>query len=407
MKAYISSACLHLHLYSPFLLANYLPPNNLTPWQHQVFPPAFALRHSHTYCSFSTITWPTCFCHTQWPDIPGCWLCICACWHIGFYFPLRTTSPTSTQWSSSTPHHASGFRTLTSSKSWPSTFVLQLLSTWHYHHCSWHHYADFENLIAKMWKENIYCGVGHPNGQLTRILFEQDSLEGAYPHTEHFIMRRFWDKYRYNLTDGTSAVDFNSSADDTAQVPGWSIADVTIPMPSEILPWYVYTPDSPGDYNDWDTCEICNVIGTHDYCPKHAPKRLCLNLSVNPQNSWAISLLTHIPINATMQHNHTPSNNTPFLLTQAHLLQHTYTNRPHTHSHTHTHAHTNTCTYVLLHTPPNHTSQPHTHTHTHIPSYHNLFLYLRAFLCTTNILTLNYWTYITFLHSISIHHNFT
>ena len=84
-----------------------------------------------------------------------------------------------------------GFRTLTSSKSRPSTFVLQtiinlalppLFMT--------HHYADLRNLIAKMWKENIYRGVGHPNGQLTRILFEQDSLEGAYPQTEHFIMRR-------------------------------------------------------------------------------------------------------------------------------------------------------------------------------------------------------------------------
>ena len=133
-----------------------------------------------------------------------------------------------------------------------------------------------------MWRENVYRGVGHSNGQL--ILFEKDSCEGAYLNLEFSTLTRFWDKFRYNLEDGLPAVGFNPFPDDLASVPKWSTVDISIPRESKILSWYIYTPDFPGDYIDADTCDICDIIGPHEYCPKYAPKRLRLDLSSDPHN---------------------------------------------------------------------------------------------------------------------------
>ena len=147
-----------------------------------------------------------------------------------------------------------------------------------------HHYVQFENLISQMWKENVYRGVGHPNGQLTRILLEKDTCNGAYPYKEFFIMDHFWDRYRYPTEDNTLAVEYNCSPDDTSTIPGWSTVDISKPKQPKILSWYMYRPDFPGDYDN-NSCDICADIGTHDMCPKNAPKRLRLDLSVNPSDS--------------------------------------------------------------------------------------------------------------------------
>ena len=50
-----------------------------------------------------------------------------------------------------------------------------------------HDYTQFETLLAKMWKKNVYRGVGHPNGKLTRILLEKDQ--------HFFMMNRLWNKF--------------------------------------------------------------------------------------------------------------------------------------------------------------------------------------------------------------------
>ncbi len=88
--------------------------------------------------------------------------------------------------------------------------------------------------MARMWKENVKHGVGHPNGQLEHIFFAHFSCCGISDQWESRLFRDFFEK-----PDGTYALDYNPGADDFNKVPGWSTVDINTPKQSGIKPWYV------------------------------------------------------------------------------------------------------------------------------------------------------------------------
>ena len=113
-----------------------------------------------------------------------------------------------------------------------SNFSLGLLqSRSFFPHKMWERHSEFEQLLAKMWKGNIYRGVGHPCGHLTPIHFDRDSLVIFIPVCA--FPRQFNDKIHLRM-----ALHDNTTPDDTNRVPGWYI---TTPRSTKVN--LAYTPE--------------------------------------------------------------------------------------------------------------------------------------------------------------------